>query len=96
MKSPALCAAVIYLCVVTLIAVVVTLADKIKAARGKWRVPEKTLLIIAVLGGSVGMYVTMLTIRHKTKHIKFMAGIPIILLFQIVATCWIFHRLGVL
>lgn len=94
MKSPALCVAVIYLCIMTLIAVAVTVIDKIKASRGKWRIPEKTLLILAALGGSVGMYVAMLTVRHKTKHIKFMAGIPIILLFQLVAICWIVHRLG--
>ena len=94
MKSPLLTALVIYLCVISLIAVIVTISDKYKAKRGKWRVPEATLLTIAALGGSVAMYGTMLTIRHKTKHIKFMGGIPLILLFQGIILRWCFLHFG--
>ncbi|MBQ8187348.1 MAG: DUF1294 domain-containing protein [Clostridia bacterium] len=96
MKSPVLTFFVIYLCVISLIAVIVTVADKVKAKRGKWRVPEATLLLISAMGGSVAMYVTMHTIRHKTKHIKFMLGIPLILVFQLVILWWCFTRFGVL
>ena len=67
---------------ISLIAVIVTVADKIKAKRGRWRVPEATLMGISVLGGSVAMLVTMIMIRHKTKHMKFMIGIPLIIILQ--------------
>ncbi len=56
-----------------------------KPATQEWRVPEKTLLIISALGGSVAMLLTMLKIRHKTKHMKFMIGIPVIIAMQIAA-----------
>ena len=82
MKSPVLTACVIWLCVISLVAVIVTIADKWKAKRGKWRVPEATLLLISALGGSAAMYATMLCIRHKTKHVKFMLGIPLIIILQ--------------
>lgn len=96
MKSPVLTVCVIWLCVISLVAVIVTIADKWKAKRGKWRVPEATLLLISALGGSAAMYVTMLCIRHKTKHIKFMAGIPLIFVFQIIILVWCLLRFGVL
>ena len=67
---------------------VVTIADKIRAIRHKWRVPENTLLLIAAVGGAPAMLLTMLIIRHKTKHGKFMVGLPIILLFQIILVLW--------
>lgn len=51
-------------------------------ARPQRRVPEKTLLIIAALGGSAAMLITMRTIRHKTQHAKFMVGIPVIIIAQ--------------
>ena len=70
---------------ISLVAVIATVADKIKAKRGKWRVPEATLMGISVLGGSVAMLVTMIMIRHKTKHMKFMVGIPIVIASQIAA-----------
>ena len=74
-----------WLAFISLVAVIVTVADKVKAKRGKWRVPEATLMGISALGGSVAMLVTMIMIRHKTKHMKFMVGIPIIIALQIAA-----------
>ncbi len=53
-----------------------------KSAKPQMRVPEKTLLIIAALGGSIAMLITMRTIRHKTQHMKFMIGIPAIIVAQ--------------
>ena len=94
MKSMAFMILTVYLCVVSLIAVFVTITDKIKAKHGKWRIPESTLLMISALGGSVAMYLTMHTIRHKTKHIKFMAGIPLIMVFQAVILWWLFTCSG--
>lgn len=84
----------LYLAVISLVSAGVTIADKQYAKRaGHRRVPESTLLLYAAFGGSVAMLLTMLLIRHKTKHVKFMLGIPLILLFQAVAAVWIAVRL---
>lgn len=93
MKHPFLSSLIIYLCVISLVSIFVTTADKHKAKKGKWRVSEAALLLLSAFGGSFAMYLTMLLIRHKTKHIKFMAGIPLIMVFQAVLLAWIF-RLG--
>ncbi|MGN0504781.1 MAG: DUF1294 domain-containing protein [Ruminococcus sp.] len=68
----------IYLAVISLISVIVTVCDKHAARKRKNRVSENTLMLLSVLGGSVFMYLTMHIIRHKTKHLKFMLGIPLI------------------
>lgn len=73
-----------YLILVNLIAAIVTVADKSKAKRGKWRVKERTLLLLSALGGGIGMYLTMHIIRHKTRKLKFMLGIPLIFLAEAV------------
>ena len=57
--------------------------DKWKAKRNKWRVPEATLLMLAALGGSVGALLGMFVFHHKTKHKKFLIGVPLILLAQL-------------
>ena len=82
----------IYLAVISLVSMITTAWDKHCAKRDMWRVPEKTLIIMSILGGSVAMYVTMKTIRHKTKHPKFMVGIPVIIFLQVaaVAAMWYF------
>ncbi len=69
---------------ISLVAVFVTLYDKIAAKKlPNHRTPEKTLFLISALGGSVAMYAMMQLIRHKTKHKRFMIGIPLIFLLQI-------------
>ena len=65
------------------------LADKLKAKRGAWRIPEATLLGVAAIGGSIGALAGMYTFRHKTRHIKFTLGIPLILIAQIALATWI-------
>ena len=57
--------------------------DKYKAKKAKWRIPEATLLLLAVLGGSIGAWIGMKVWHHKTMHKKFKYGIPAILLIQI-------------
>ena len=57
--------------------------DKYRAALGKWRIPEKTLIIMALLGGSFGGICGMYVFRHKTQHKKFSVGLPAILIIQI-------------
>ncbi len=72
----------IYLVIINIIAVIVTVCDKYRAKHNKWRIKESTLLLISALGGSIFMYITMQIIRHKTKKIKFMLGIPLIIILQ--------------
>ena len=62
--------------------------DKLKAKRDKWRIPESTLLSMAVLGGSIGALAGMKVWRHKTLHDKFRIGIPVIIALQIAAVVW--------
>ena len=61
------------------------LVDKWKAKKNRWRVRESTLLLIAALGGSVGSLLGMYLFRHKTLHLKFTLGIPLILAGQCIA-----------
>ncbi len=85
----------VYFVLVSLVAVVITAWDKHCAKRDMWRIPESTLLIISALGGSLAMFITMRTIRHKTKHPKFMFGIPAIMVAQvaaIIAVVWLLYR----
>lgn len=73
-----------YLAVISVISIIVCIYDKIAAKHNpKHRTREATLLLLSALGGSVAMFVTMQLIRHKTKHIKFMLGIPLIIVAQV-------------
>lgn len=81
-----------YLLVISLIAVVLTVVDKRRAQAGRWRVPEATLLLFSILGGSVAMLITMKKIRHKTKKVKFMVGIPLILIAQVILIAFLWVR----
>ena len=79
-------ALVIYLCFISIVSIVVCCYDKFAAKHNpKHRTREATLLWLSVLGGSLAMYCTMQLIRHKTKHVKFMLGIPLIIALQIAA-----------
>ncbi|MBP5282479.1 MAG: DUF1294 domain-containing protein [Lachnospiraceae bacterium] len=74
-----------YLVLMNVIAFALMGADKHKAKTGAWRVPEKTLFLSAILGGSIGAIAGMQVFRHKTKHWYFQYGMPAILILQIVA-----------
>ena len=75
----------LYFVAITLITAIITAYDKIAAKKlPRHRIPEKTLFLLAVLGGSAGEYLTMLLIRHKTKHKRFMIGLPLIMVLQVV------------
>ena len=85
----------IYLAAVNLLAAGLTIVDKRRARQGRWRVPEATLLLVAALGGSPAMLLTMKQIRHKTRHRKFMWGLPAMLAVQTAAAVlWLLHRQG--
>ena len=61
--------------------------DKWRAAHGRWRIPEATLLGLAIIGGSIGALLGMKVWHHKTKHKKFVLGLPLILIAQLVIVC---------
>ncbi len=73
-----------YIALISLCSIVVCIYDKKISKRNnvKLRIPEKSLFIWSALGGSVAMYITMHLIRHKTKHVSFMVGIPVIIILQ--------------
>ena len=72
-----------YLLAINVVAFIMYGIDKYKAMKAKWRIPEATLLLLAVLGGSIGAWMGMKVWHHKTIHKKFKYGIPAILLIQI-------------
>lgn len=81
-----------YLLLINAASFLLMLADKYKAKRGLWRIPEKVLLGCSALGGSIGALAGMYLVRHKTKHWQFVIGIPVILALQIAAAIWLANR----
>ena len=79
----------VYLLVVNIAAFAVYGWDKMCAKRGMWRVPEKILLLLTFLGGSVGAMVGMAIFRHKTLHLKFRYGVPLILILQLIGLIYL-------
>ena len=74
----------LYLLIVNALGFLLMLADKRKAQKNLWRIPESTLLLMAAMGGSIGSLAGMYKFRHKTKHWQFVIGMPAILIAQIV------------
>ena len=82
-----------YVIIVSLISMLVCCWDKISAIKHKRRVREAVLLWLGILGGSLVMYLTMRIIRHKTRHNRFMVGLPLIFLFQTAIMLLIYFRI---
>ena len=82
---------IIYICVINVMAFFLYGLDKQKAKRHKWRIPEATLLGVAVLGGSIGAFLGMRIFHHKTKKSKFYVGVPLIFVLQMVGVWAIFR-----
>ena len=78
----------LYLAAINVVTFLVYGLDKWKAKQGAWRIKESTLLLLAAVGGSVGALLGMQTFRHKTKHLQFTVGVPLILLVQIALAVW--------
>ena len=74
----------VYLVVITVVTFLVYGIDKWRAIHGRWRISEATLLLLAILGGSIGALLGMQIWRHKTHHKKFKYGVPLILIIQII------------
>ena len=82
----------VWLTVINLLTFIVYGADKRRARKGKWRVPEKTLFLLPLLGGSIGALLGMRVFHHKTKHWYFVWGVPAILLAQLALAVWLLTR----
>ena len=79
----------IYLLIVNAAGFFSMLADKLYAKKKLWRIPEATLLLIAAIGGSIGTLLGMYLFRHKTRHLRFVVGVPLILAFHVILFIWL-------
>ena len=84
----------LYLLLINAAAFALMLADKVKARKNRWRIPERTLIGSALLGGSIGALLGMYTFRHKTRHLKFTLGVPAILMAQIALAVFLITKIG--
>ena len=96
MPTPVIYVGLVYIAIMSLISIIVCIYDKKISKKNKveLRIPEKVLLILSALGGSVAMLITMLLTRHKTKHFKFMVGIPVIIILQVALIAGAFFLVG--
>jgi uncharacterized membrane protein YsdA (DUF1294 family) len=83
----------LYLIIVNAVGLLYMLADKYRAKKNLWRIPEARLMFIAAIGGSIGILAGMNLARHKTKHPKFFIGVPLILAVQVVLLVLLFPML---
>lgn len=81
-----------YVLVLNFIAILLMGLDKRRSRRGAWRIPERTLFLVAFLGGSPGAIFGMLFFRHKTRHLRFMLGLPMVLIVQAALLIWIIRK----
>ena len=79
---------IIYLIIINIIGFLVMYIDKKKAKKGKWRIPEKTIFIITVLGGGIGTISGMYAFRHKTQKLHFTIGLPTITILEIIGVIY--------
>lgn len=84
----------VYLILINIIASIMAISDKKKAQKGKWRIPESSLMLIGLFGGAFGEYITMKKIHHKTKHAKFMIGLPLEIFVHIIIIALIIYKVA--
>ena len=84
----------LYLLLINAAAFLLMLTDKHKARTRRWRIPERTLIGSAILGGSIGALAGMYLFSHKTRHLKFTLGIPAILAVQLILAFWIISKIS--
>lgn len=82
----------LYLLIINALGLLIMLADKEKAKKHRWRIPESTLLTVAALGGSIGCYAGMRVFHHKTRKPKFSIGIPVIFAVQLLIAAYFLQR----
>lgn len=82
----------VYLIIINALTLLFMLVDKVKAKRNLWRIPERTLLSLCALGGSLGGLLGMKLFRHKTLHLRFSIGIPVMLAVHVVILIFLVIR----
>ena len=82
----------LYLLIINALGLLIMLADKEKAKKHLWRIPESTLLTVAALGGSIGCYAGMRVFHHKTRKPKFYIGVPVIFAVQLLIAAYFLQR----
>ena len=80
-----------YLIIISIVSVIVCSYDKIQAIRRGRRISERTLIFLSIIGGSIAMYLSMFLIHHKTKHMKFMIGLPLEIALHAAIICAILY-----
>ena len=83
-----------YLAAINVVTFIVYGIDKLKAKKGKWRIPEASLLLLAIIGGSIGAWCGVKVWHHKTMHQKFKYGIPLIVAIQIGLCSYLIAKAG--
>ena len=84
---------ILYVIVMNIFGFYMMWSDKRKARRDAWRTPERNFFIVSLLGGSIGWWAGMYVFHHKTQHIKFTVGIPVVLLLQISVLLWLVSKM---
>ncbi|WP_027308167.1 DUF1294 domain-containing protein [Caloramator sp. ALD01] len=79
-----------YLLIINVLGILLIMVDKFKAKYKRWRIRENTLLIVALIGGSIGVYLSMYLFHHKTRKPKFRYGVPAIIILQLLISFLIF------
>ena len=87
---------VIYFFIINLFAIFLMKYDKVKAINKQYRVSEKTLFLIALILGGIGIYIGMYLFRHKTKHVKFTVGIPLIIILNILTIYYLISHVFIM
>lgn len=87
---------VIYFFIINLFAIFIMKYDKVKAINNQYRVSEKTLFLIALILGGIGIYIGMYLFRHKTKHVKFTVGIPLIIILNILTIYYLISHVFIM
>ena len=85
----------IYIAIANLVAFAMYGIDKRRSIKNKWRIPEKKLLLVALLGGAFGALWGMILFHHKTKKARFFLTVPVLFVLQVVLFSWLFWRLGI-
>lgn len=87
---------VIYFFIINLFAIFLMKYDKVKAINNQYRISEKTLFLIALILGGIGIYIGMYLFRHKTKHVKFTVGIPLIIILNILTIYYLISHVFIM
>lgn len=76
---------IIYIILINLVSLLLMKTDKNRARQRKWRIPEASLWFVSIIGGSLGTWIGMFLFRHKTKHLSFRIGLPLLIIIQVLS-----------